>query len=192
MAAPRPKHTPRDRTLEAELKFKLSGAAAQAQLRRHLHELEAKLDGAYDEENLRFWRTGKPPPVSLRLRIIDGGTGGILTAKGPARFLRGIKIREETEVEVSDAQALRDMLAYLGYEVAFTYHKHRETWKLPSIAVFLDVLDFGFFVELEGEVDLLEPTAKELGLNPRSALKSSYSAMARKHQAGAKGRALAG
>lgn len=171
----------RDRTLESELKFKLGGPADHARLRRRLEELEARPAGTYDEENVRFFQPGKRRPVSLRLRILDGRKGGILTVKGPARFIRGIKVREETEVGVDDSQAARDLVESLGYTVAFTYHKHRSTWRLKDVDVTLDTLAFGFFTELEGPPEVLEETARLIGLNPVRAIRSSYSALARRH-----------
>jgi predicted adenylyl cyclase CyaB len=177
--AKRARHERRDRSIESELKFQLSGPTDHARLRSRLRELGAESEGAYDEENLRFERTAKQR-VSLRLRILDGGPQGILTAKGPATFIGRIKTREETEVEVTDSEAARDVLLALGYRVAFTYSKHRTTFHLSQVAVTLDVLDFGFFAEIEGPPDDLEPAARLLGLDPRKAIKASYSSMARK------------
>lgn len=180
MATPRQKHAGRDRSLEAELKFRLAGAADHARLRARLRELGAGSEGAYDEANVRFAVPTKTR-VSLRLRILDGAKSGILTTKGPARFSRGIKIREETEVEVADAATARDLLLSLGYSVEFTFAKHRATWTLGTVSVTLDTLDFGFFAELEGPPEALPSTAKQLGLDPKLAIRQSYSSMARDH-----------
>ena len=178
VATGRPKHAGRDRSLEAELKFRLDGAADHARLRGRLREVGAKSEGAYDEENIRFTVPSKSR-VSLRLRILDGGKSGIITTKGPARFSRGIKTREETEVEVADAATARDLLESLGYGVEFVFHKHRASWLVDGVSVTLDTLDFGFFIELEGEPAALPDAAKLLGLNPKQAIRQSYSAMAR-------------
>lgn len=177
--AKRALHERRDRSIESELKFQLSGPSDHARLRARLREIGARHEGAYDEENLRFERPAKQR-VSLRLRILDGGPRGILTAKGPATFKGRIKTREETEVEVTDSSAAVDVLIALGYRIAFTYTKHRTTFQADGVAVTLDVLEFGFFAELEGPPDILEPLARRLGLEPRRAIKASYSQMARK------------
>ena len=174
---------PRKHTQEAELKFRLAGAREQAQLRGRLRGLGAELAGTYDEENVRY-RPVRRQPVTLRLRIIDGGPQAILTAKGPARYERRIKIREETEVVVSDAAAMRELLALLGHKVAVVYHKHRESWRLDGCEVTIDTLDFGQFSEVEGPVDQIERVADELGLATHRALKSSYSELARAHAKG--------
>jgi adenylate cyclase class 2 len=180
MATRRPKHAGRDRTPEAELKFRLAGAAEQARLRSRLRELGAVNEGAYDEENMRFTVPAKSK-VSLRLRILDGGKAGIITTKGPASFRNGIKVREETEVEVADAAAARDLLTSLGYAVEFVFPKHRASWRIGNVSVTLDTLDFGFFVEIEGPPAELPETARLLGLNPKQAIRQSYSAMAREY-----------
>jgi adenylate cyclase, class 2 len=180
VATRRLKHAGRDRSLEAELKFRLDGAADHARLRGRLREVGAKSEGAYDEQNIRFTVPSKSR-VSLRLRILDGGKAGIITTKGSARFSRGIKTREETEVEVADAATARDLLESLGYGVEFVFHKHRASWLVDGVSVTLDTLDFGFFIELEGDPEALPPAAKLLGLNPKQAIRQSYSAMARDH-----------
>ncbi len=185
MPTRRPKQQLRDRSLEAELKFRLGGAADHARLRARLRELKAESQGAYDEENIRFVVPAKSR-VSLRLRVIDGSRGGILTTKGPARYVRGIKVREETEVAVTEAGPARDLLETLGYTVDFTYHKHRASFLHDSVTVTLDTLDFGFFTELEGPLEAIPSVAAQLALNPKQAIRESYSAMARDHLTAAK------
>src|SRR5207302_9711681 len=124
---------------EAGLKFRLAGAGQQARLRARLRELGAERVGAYDEENVRYRRV-RGQPVTLRLRILDGGARAILTVKGPARYERRIKIRDETEVVVDDGEAMRQALSLLGHKVAVVYHKHRESWRLEGCDVTLDTL----------------------------------------------------
>ncbi len=108
----------------------------------------------------------------------------MLTAKGPANFVGAVKVREETESEVKDAHAMLDLLTQLGFRVAFTYKKHRAMWTLDGVvSVTLDTLDYGWFVELEGPLEVLPDQARSLGLDPDDAVKDSYSVMARKHLA---------
>lgn len=178
----RHEHLPKDRSVECELKFQLPGPEGQAGLQSRLENLGAHFEGTYEEDNLKYAGPGKTTRrTSLRLRLLDGGPTGVLTAKGPARFQRGVKIREETEVTVLDAHATNDLLEALGFRIEFRYRKRRATWKLGAVAVTLDVLDAGWFTEIEGPEELLEPTAVKLGLDPRDALKDSYSALARRH-----------
>ena len=172
----------RDRSLECELKFQLSGPEAHQELEARLEELGGRRENSYTEENRKFSGPGKSTRrTSLRLRILNGGPTGILTAKGPASFHGGIKVREETEVTVFDAQAATDLLQALGFQVAFSYGKKRTVWRLRGVAVTLDTLDAGWYAEIEGSESSLEPTARELGLDPGRAVKDSYSALAKKH-----------
>ncbi len=147
-----------------------------------LRERGAHLEGSYREENYRFDGPGKSTRrTTLRLRVLDGGPRGVLTAKGPARFVGLVKVREETEIAVSDAHATLDLLMQLGFQVAWTYPKRRTMWMLDGVAVTLDVLEFGWFVELEGPLASLPEMARSLGLDPERALRESYSVMARRH-----------
>lgn len=188
MAKGRPHHRARDRSVECELKFRVAGPRDHARLRTLLRKRGAKLEGKYDEENYRFDGPGKSTRnTTLRLRVLNGGPRGVLTAKGPAKFVGGVKVREETEVEVKDAHATLDLLAELGFHVEFTYNKRRAAWILDGVVtVTLDTLDFGSFVELEGPLEVLPEKARSLELDPKDALKDSYSVLARKHLQAAK------
>ena len=183
MAPLRPHHRPRDRSVECELKFRVRGPGAHARIRSALRKRGAKLEGKYDEENYRFDGPGKSTrETTLRLRVLNGGPRGVITVKGPAHFVGRVKVREETEVEVKDAHATLDLLAQLGFSVDFTYNKHRHAWTLDgAVTVTLDRLDSGWFVELEGPLEVLPEQARSLGFNPTRALRDSYSVLARKH-----------
>ena len=187
-------HRPqRDRSIEAELKFRLDGAGDHARLRAALRRLDAKLEGSYDEENFRFEGRGKiTRRNTLRLRVLDGGPRGVLTAKGPAQFVAGVKVREETEVVVGDGHATLDLLQQLGFRVLVVYRKHRAVWRLGPASVTLDRLDFGYFAEVEGPLEEVPNVARSLGLDPAKAVNDSYSVLARKHAAAQKKAAKAG
>jgi predicted adenylyl cyclase CyaB len=177
----------RDRSVESELKFRVSGPREHTRLREELRKRGAALDGRYQEENYRFNGPGKSTRnVTLRLRVLNGGPRGMLTVKGPAKFVEGVKVREETEVAVSDAHATLDVLMQLGFRVAWTYPKRRTVWMLNGVAVTLDVLEFGWFVELEGPLEELPELARSLNLDPAHALRESYSVLARKFLASKK------
>lgn len=145
-----------------------------------MRERSAHLEGRYREENYRFNGPGRSTRrTTLRLRVLNGGPRGVLTAKGPATFEGLVKVREETEIEVSDTRATLDLLMQLGFQVAWTYPKKRTQWRLDGVAVTLDVLEFGWFVELEGPLASLPEMARSLGLDPAKALRESYSVLAR-------------
>jgi predicted adenylyl cyclase CyaB len=185
--ARRHRHEPRDRSIEAELKFRLAGPGDHTRLRAALRKLGGKLEGSYDEENFRFEGRGKiMRRNTLRLRVLDGGPRGVLTAKGPAQFREGVKVREETEVAVEDGHATLDILQQLGFRVLVVYRKHRAVWKLGPASITLDKLDFGYFTEVEGPLEEVPNIARSIGLDPAKAVKDSYSVLARKHAAAEK------
>lgn len=182
-----PRHRARDRSVECELKFRVKGPRDHARLRAVLRKRGARLEGKYAEENYRFDGPGKSTRLTtLRLRVLNEGPRGVLTVKGPATFVGAVKVREETETEVKDAHAALDLLTELGFRVEFTYKKHRAMWTLDGVvSVTLDTLEYGWFVELEGPLEVLPEQARSLGFNPAKALKDSYSVLARKHLAAA-------
>ncbi len=185
--ARRHRHAPKDRSIEAELKFRLAGPGDHARLRAALRKLGGKLEGSYDEENFRFEGRGKVTRRNtLRLRVLDSGPRGVLTAKGPAQFRDGVKVREETEVAIEDGHATLDLLQQLGFRVLVVYRKHRAVWKLGPAAITLDKLDFGYFTEVEGPLEEVPNIARSIGLDPAKAIKDSYSVLARKHAAAEK------
>lgn len=186
---PRRQHhrEPRDRSIEAELKFRLAGPGDHARLRAAILKQGGKREGGYEEENFRFEGRGKVTRRNtLRLRVLDGGPRGVLTAKGPAQFVAGVKVREETEVAVEDVHAMLDMLQQLGFRVLVVYRKNRTVWKLGRASVTLDRLDFGYFAEVEGPLEEVPAIARSIGLDPGKAIKDSYSVLARKHAAAEK------
>lgn len=176
-------HALRDRSIESELKFRVDGPGDHAKLRGMLRKRGAKLVGRYKEDNYRFNGPGKSTRnTTLRLRVLNGGPRGVLTAKGPAQFSGGVKSREETEVDVADVHATLDLLQQLGFRVGWSYPKQRTIWRLDEVDVTLDVLEYGWFVELEGPESALPDMARSLGLDTDGALRDSYSVMARKFQ----------
>ncbi len=178
---------PRDRSVESELKFRVEGPRDHARVRAALRRLGARREGEYAEENYRFQGPGKTTRrTTLRLRVLDGGPKGVLTAKGPAQFLSGVKVREETEVQVADGHATLDLLMQLGFQILVIYRKRRTVYVLDRSNVTLDVLDFGHYVEVEGPLEVIPSVARDLGLDPATAIKDSYSVLARKFEASKK------
>lgn len=118
----------------------------------------------------------------LRLRWLDS-QNSILTFKGPATYHEGIKIREETEIHLTDRDAMIGILNGLGFRATLEYRKTRESWDLDGVVVALDTLEFGQFVEIEGAEDQIRRTAKLLGLDLGRAELLGYPNMVREYQA---------
>ena len=145
-------------------------------LRRRLSELGGQPLGVGFESNVVYddpARSLKASGTLLRLREMNSRY--ILTLKRAAKVApSAAKVYEESETEVVNAPALREILAGLGYAPALRYEKVRETWSLFGCEVCLDTLPFGGFAEIEGpEADILA-CAKALGLPQANASKATY------------------
>lgn len=143
-----------------------AGATSRAPLHFESNDL-------YDDADARLSATGR----TLRVRRAAGET--ILTYKGAARFQGGIKVREERETKVANADALEGILAGLGLSRTFRYEKRREEWILQSCVVALDRTPIGEFVEIEGEPAAIRRAVGSLGLDFSAALPYSYARLYR-------------
>jgi adenylate cyclase class 2 len=98
-----------------------------------------------------------------------------LTYKGKGYSEGGIISRPEYEVEVSDFDAMAQILHSLGYEPYMLYEKYRTTYHLDEAEIVLDELPFGNFVEIEAEADHIERLIKTFAWQSAPRLNASYS-----------------
>jgi adenylate cyclase, class 2 len=91
------------------------------------------------------------------------------------------KVREEIELEVSDAGNLAKIFGGLGLAGWFRYEKYRTTFQLPSskawakgLLIELDETPIGTFVELEGPAAAIDCAAQELGYSKRDYILGNY------------------
>lgn len=155
---------------ERELKFhcpdlnalrdKLAGAAAERVAPRSL------------EDNLIFDRDLELSRSGRILRLRRDGSGARLTYKGPASYDSGVKVREERETRVADAETVERILVSLGYEVVRRYQKRREEWAVGGVVVALDHTPIGDFTEFEG--DGAEKLARRFGFEKEDAEVRNY------------------
>ncbi|MCH7596299.1 MAG: class IV adenylate cyclase [Planctomycetes bacterium] len=167
---------------ETELKLRV---ASHDPVRERLMALGARSLGRVVETNVIL--DGREGPLrsrgcGLRVRstVDDGGAsaGATLTYKGP-RAAGVLKVREELEVSVTNADTTLQILAKLGFAPILQYEKRRESWQLGSCRVELDEPPhLGLFVEIEGpdEAAILS-CRNDLGLGAAEAVAQSYVAM---------------
>jgi adenylate cyclase class 2 len=91
------------------------------------------------------------------------------------------KVREEIEVEVSEAAKLAEIFEGLGMSGWFRYEKYRATFQLPAsrtwargLLIELDETPIGTFVELEGPPPAIDRAAQELGYSKRDYVSKNY------------------
>jgi len=157
---------------ERELKFALRDRTLD-DMRRILADAGAQRRRAAAREcNWVFDRRDELFGSSRLLRLRTDGSGCRLTFKGPPRFEENLKVRDEIEVAIGHAEAMRDLLVRLGYRVVRRYEKVREEWQLGAVVVALDHTPIGDFVELEG--DDATAAAGRMGFDVRAAERRSY------------------
>jgi len=108
---------------------------------------------------------------ALRLRREDDRS--YLTFKGPVQP-GAVKIREELETAVADAEVIRHVLEHLDLRVWFRYQKYREEYALGGIVVAIDETPIGTFVELEGPEAGIAAAASALGRTTTDYILDSY------------------
>lgn len=156
-----------------------------AALRQRLAALGAAHLGRWFESNEVYddpARSLKGKGTLLRLREKQGRHVLTLKRVPDAAFPDGVKVYEEHETEAADGQALRAILAGLGYAPAFAYEKVREKWKLHGCALCLDALPYGDFLEIEGPLEAIEACAADLALAPAKASTATYHELNRQYR----------
>ena len=96
-----------------------------------------------------------------------------VTYKGPVQP-GPMKMREEQETEVADAEVLRRVLQELGLEAWFRYQKFREEFEAPGVVIALDETPVGTYIEIEGSEEGILTVTDALGCSPADFILDSY------------------
>ena len=110
----------------------------------------------------------------LRLRIYRSpdATRAELGWKGPTRYERGFKVRDELSSATIEPGTLADILARLGYIVIRAIDREIAEYRLGSAMIrFEQYPRMDVLVEVEGSEDAIEHAIRALGL-PRAAFSS--------------------
>lgn len=97
-----------------------------------------------------------------------------LTYKSPGTIERGIMSREELEVQVSDFRTMEQIISRLGYSRAMLYEKYRTTYQIGQAEIMLDELPYGNFVEVEGDMEIIEAVLRQISLDQVERRAASY------------------
>ena len=116
--------------------------------------------------------TFKSPPEELAM-----GEAAPASAVRDRRY----KVRQETEVVLTDAAGLQKIFEGLGLRGWFRYEKYRTTYRLPGrvkwaqgLLLELDETPVGTFLELEGPGAAIDRAAKELGYAAKDYILKNY------------------
>jgi len=168
--------------LEIEAKVKVDSHAAT---RARLAELGATCTSNVLESNCIFDRPDDSllaKGCGLRVRHCEALTGQApaptVTYKGP-RLASELKLREEINVTVDDADQATAMLEALGFRRVLHFEKRRESWRLDDCAIELDTVPhLGSYVEIEGPDESSVRRAQErLGFGGQEMIRDSYIAL---------------
>lgn len=113
------------------------------------------------------------------LRIRQYGDSCVLTHKRPGsqeqeQSLSRFKLRQETETEVEDGEALSTIFHLLGYLPVFHYEKFRTEFSDHQGKLVLDETPIGIFAEAEGEPDWIDRTLERLSVSQDHCFTDSY------------------
>lgn len=98
-----------------------------------------------------------------------------LTFKGRGRESDQAYARLEIELTVSSFEAAETLLQALGYQVSWVYEKYRTVYDLKGVAVTLDEMPFGHFIEVEGPAgERIREVSAALGLDWERRILSNY------------------
>lgn len=110
----------------------------------------------------------------MLLRLRQQGTQAILTMKMPVQGNSIYKVREETEVQVSDFSSMGKIIQAIGFRVFFIYEKYREVFIVPGARIMIDETPIGNFIEIEGNPDRIDAVAARLGFATVDYISDSY------------------
>jgi adenylate cyclase class 2 len=136
--------------VEIEKKYRLP-----IERRPHIESLLRELGGQFVrddvEENTIYGGEALERTVSI-VRIRKTQDRSILTYKRRIENVSDVKQQIEHESEISNADAVAEILLELNLVPKLIYEKRRATWKLRSAEVLFDELPFGMFMEIEGSL----------------------------------------
>lgn len=159
---------------EVEIKLPVSGAPEAGRLLRAAGFRVVKR--RVFEKNTLFDTASSALRKSARLlRVREIGKTTKLTYKGPPDPGKH-KSREELELEISDARAIRAILERLAYRRVFRYEKFRTEFRRRGSAgvATVDETPIGTYLELEGSPSWIDRTARKLGFAEKHYVTASY------------------
>jgi adenylate cyclase class 2 len=173
--------------LEIEVKIKVSDLEG---LKLKIKELGFRTVSPYSfEHNVVFdTKDERLRKNKLLLRLRKVGDKYIVTFKRPPdRFANAgdYKIRQETEIEVSDFESIKTIFSGVGFRVFFIYEKYREILDNGIVKIMMDHTPIGDFIEIEGKEKEIDNIAAQLGFSEADYITDNYMTLFRKeHKSG--------
>lgn len=141
----------------------------------------------FDTPNSDFRRSGRLIRVRIETAAPEHGFSAgraeaVLTAKAPppvnAKLSKNrhsrYKERAEREVILTAPSIFRRNLAAVGLRPGFRYEKFRTSFTYGRLHLDLDETSVGIFLELEGNPQAIDHTAKALDFSPTDYIRATY------------------
>jgi len=113
-----------------------------------------------------------------RIKYIEGDKKKIiLTVKRKTKENAQFFEREEMEVKIKEEEnieTLREILKSLGFSKEIIFEKKRKNVFKDDITISFDKLPFGFFVEFEGEPEIVDQYLNKFNLSNRPRIARAY------------------
>lgn len=174
--------TKRIQALEIEIKIKIADGTAgieDTRARILANDFQVLHERAFEKNIALDTPDGKLKDRKCLLRIRKKRNTNIVTFKRPLEKPilaeeTSYKIKQETEVEVSDFESMENIFTGLGYEVFFIYEKYREEFQKSEVKIMLDETPMGNYIEIEGPEEAIDRTARELGCSKNDYIIDNY------------------
>jgi len=162
-----------EKRLEIEIKIRVQVLDT---LRQKIMRLPATLEtGRVFERNIVFDTIRKKlRKQGILLRLRQQGLRAVFTVKMPVPGNSIYKVREETEVQVSDFASMEKMIRAIGFRELFIYEKYREVFHVNGTLIMIDETPIGNFIEIEGDPGRIDAIASRLGFTRSDYITDSY------------------
>ncbi|HAW58444.1 MAG TPA: hypothetical protein DCX03_05440 [Bacteroidales bacterium] len=113
-----------------------------------------------------------------RIKYMEGqGKEITLTVKRKTKDNAHFFEREEMEIKIKDGEnleTLREILKSLGFQKEIIFEKKRKNVLKDDIVISFDELPFGFFVEFEGEPEVINKYLNKFNFSDRPRITKAY------------------
>jgi adenylate cyclase, class 2 len=156
------------------------GLAKHGQLLRIRTETPAANSTRARASKRRGWASGRSP-IRILLTFKSPPEQLAVGSVKPLRPEGRYKVREETELALSESAPLQKIFEGLGLKGWFRYEKFRTAYRFPArvawakaLVIDLDETPIGTFVELEGPGPAIDRAAHALGFSPQAYVTKNY------------------
>lgn len=158
---------------EQEIKIELKNPAEISRIKARIEKLYGP--GVTEFQKTYFFSELGIPNTFLRVR--KEGTKGTVTLKIKGNKKSKVFERDEYEVQLKDATQINEMVNIfkkLGFSGVRILEKIRTNWYKDDESITMDHLSFGDYIEIEAKENRITEIVKELKLEKKERIVTSY------------------